>query len=455
MAQLEASRFEMAELRSPFTDPLYYAGAGSELDVSAYLKRDYAPLASRLASLTRHLDGYAGYLETARDNLQSSLARPNLEVAIEAVAGQAAFLDGEVRAIAAEDSSIGPHIDNAVSEVRGFGSFLRSHSAEAHDLDSLGAERFERILNLREMVELDVPTIQRLIEQDVVRNAAKAAALAERIAPGAGVTGAVRLLESDHPSSQTILSDVGGMLESIRDFVLEREICSIPSETRCLVRATPAYASYITAALDSAGPLESKARESYYYVTVPTSEWGVSRSEEWLRHLNYAVLLNTSIHEAYPGHYVQALHERAASSLSRRVFWVQGTGEGYAHYCEQMMVEASFSPDSQLALAQVMDALLRDCRALVALGLHCQGMTMEQAVDVFMQVGFLSRLPATREAGRGAWDPLYLTYTLGKLLIYELRREQEQLAGFSLKKFHDAFLDCGNLPIPLIRELLG
>ena len=453
-AQLEASRFELVELRSAFNDPLYYAGAGSELDVSAYLKRDYAPLGDRLASLARHLQGYGGYLEAARDNLEPSLPRPNLDVAIEAVTGQAAFLDGEVRAMTANHGCMGKQLDAAVSLVRDFGSFLRARAAQAREHDALGAERFERILKLREMVELDVPALQRLIEADVARNTARAVELAEAIEPGRGVAAAVAQMENDHPTSDSILHDVAGMLEGIRDFVLEREICSIPSETRCVVKGTPAYASYITAALDSAGPLEIKARESYYYVTVPMAAWGPARTEEWLRHLNYPVLINTSIHEAYPGHYVQALHERAASSLTRRVFWVQGTGEGYAHYCEEMMIEAGFSAEPKLALAQVMDALLRDCRVLVAVGLHCGGMTMEEAVEVFMRVGSVSRLPATREASRGAWDPLYLTYTLGKLLIYELRREQERLPGYSLKKFHDAFLRCGNLPIPLIREQL-
>lgn len=452
---LLASRFELQEQGSAFKDPLYYAGAGSELDVSSYLKRAYAPIEDRLAGLVRHLQGYAGYLEAARDNLESSLPRPNLEVAIDAIAGQADFLDGEVRSIAGQHASIDATIDQAVSVVRQFGRFLKDRLPGAHDHDPLGAERFERLLKLREGTDLDVPALQQLIEADVARNSARAEELAREIAPGEEVAAAVAGLESDHPTRASILEDVTGMLEGIRDFVLERGICSIPSETRCSVKATPAYAAYITAALDSAGPLEATARESYYYVTVPPDSWGSLRTEEWLRHLNYSVLVNTSIHEAYPGHYVQALHERGASSLTRKVFWVQGTGEGYAHYCEQMMIETGFSSDPRLGLAQVMDALLRDCRALVALGLHCRGMTMAEAVEVFMRVGYLSELPATREANRGAWDPLYLTYTLGKLLIYELRREHEARDGFSLKKFHDAFLGCGNLPIPLIREQLG
>lgn len=455
LAHLQASRFALADQRTPFTEPLYYAGDGSELDLSPYLKREYAPLDQRLASLRQHLDGYAGYLEAARDNLEVSLPRPNLEIAIEAGVGQAEYLEGEVRAAARHDPATLGRIESAIGQVRGFVQFLESRRATAHALDPLGADRFRRILALREMIELDLPVLERMIRDDVARNTERAEELAREIAPGQGISGALAGLEQHHPTAASIVSDVSGMLESIRSFVLERGLLSIPSEVRCIVKPTPSYASYISAALDSAGPLESTARESYYYVTVPTPAWGAAKSEEWLRYLNYAVLTNISIHEAYPGHYVQALHERNASSLTRRLFWVQSTGEGYAHYCEQLMVEAGFSTDPRFELVQKMDALLRDCRALVALGLHCQQMPMREAVEVFMRVGFQSELPATREATRGAWDPLYLTYTLGKLLIYELRREHERRPGYSLRSFHDAFLDCGNLPIPLIRELLG
>jgi hypothetical protein len=257
-----------------------------------------------------------------------------------------------------------------------------------------------------------------------------------------------------HPTVTTLIAETAAMLEGIRAFIIERNVLSIPSEVRCTVAPTPSFMSWASAALDSAGALETKATESYYYVTVPTPEWGADKTEEWLRYLNYAVLENVSIHEAYPGHYVQSLHERTAASLTRRLFWVQSTGEGWAHYCEQMMLEQGYKDDPRLELAQLMDALLRDCRFLVAIGLHCRGMTMADAVRTFMEKGFQSELPAQREATRGAFDPLYLNYTLGKLLIYELRREAEQQPGFSLKSFHDRFLQCGNLPIPLIAELV-
>ncbi|HEV3097939.1 MAG TPA: DUF885 domain-containing protein [Candidatus Dormibacteraeota bacterium] len=457
LAQLRATRFELTELQTPFREPMFYAGYGTELDVSAYLKREYAPLPERLAAMRRQLAGYHGYLETARANLEPALPRPNLEIAIEAVNGQVEYLEGEVRQAAAGDAATVQAIDRAATETRAFVDFLKGRQAQAHDDFALGEQRFLRLLTMRELVELDVNALERMVRADIERNRAAAMESAEQLAPGLGISEALHRVQERHPSAASIVDDVAGMLEGLRRFILERDLVAIPSEVRCQVRPTPSYFAYITAALDPAGPLETVATESYYYVTLPRPDWGATKTEEWLRALNYAVLENTSVHEAYPGHYLQSLHERRISSLTRKLFWSYANVEGFAHYCELMMVEAGYSTDPGVRLAQALDALLRDARSLVALGLHTRSMPMADAIETFRSVAFLSELPATREAMRGAWDPLYLNYTLGKLLIMDLRRElQQKRAGeFSLRRFHDAFLGCGYLPIPLIRELLS
>ena len=457
LAQLQGARFELTELQTPFREPMFYAGWGGGLDVSAYLKREYAPLPARLAAMRRHLAGYPAYLEAARDNLEPSLPRPNLEIAVEAVAGQVEYLEGEVRQAAVDDAETVRAVDRAAAETRAFVDFLKGRQAEAHDDFALGEQRFLRLLGIRELIDLDVPALERMVRADIERNHAAAMESTERLAPGRGVSEALQRIQDHHPTSASIIDDVTAILEGLRGFVLEKDLVAVPSEVRCKVRPTPSYASYITAALDPIGPLETVASESYYYVTVPGPDWGEAKSEEWLRHLNYAVLENTSVHEAYPGHYLQSLHERRGHSLTRRLFWSYANVEGYAHYCEAMMLEAGYSTDPGVRLAQALDALLRDARFLVALGLHTQAMPMGEAIQTFRSVAFISELPATREAMRGAWDPLYLNYTLGKLLIIELRRdlERRQAGAFSLRRFHDAFLGCGYLQIPLIRELLS
>jgi len=453
MAQLRAQRFELADLKEPFQNPLFYAGWGTELDISSYVKRAYAPLRQRLAALRRHLEGYPGVFEAARSNLEPSLARPHLEIAIEAVEGFRDYLARDVTAMAHDDPQTLAAIDQAIPQLNAFAAFLRERLLAAHDAYALGEGRFLSYLRTRDLVTLDLATLEAMAKEDLDRNTARAREVAGRIASD-GIPEALNTLQLRHPTVETLIPETAAMLEGIRAFIVDRALLTIPSEVRCTVAPTPSFMAWASAALDSAGPLETVATESYYYVTVPTLEWGPAKTEEWLRYLNYAMLENASIHEAYPGHYVQSLHERSASSLTRRLFGVQSTGEGWAHYCEQMMLEAGYKDDPGLELAQLMDALLRDCRFLVAIGLHCRGMRMEEAVHTFMEKGFQSALPAQREATRGAFDPLYLNYTLGKLLIYEVRRNAEAKPGYSLKSFHDRFLDCGNLPIPLIAELV-
>lgn len=453
LAQLRAQRFELADLREPFQNPLFYAGWATELDISPYVKRAYAPLRERLAALRRHLERYSGVFEAARSNLESSLPRPNLEVAIEATEGFQEYLASEVTALARDDAQTIAAVDQAIPQLASFAAFLRARLPQAHDDYALGEARFASYLRSRDMVSLDVSTLEAMAREDLERNTARAREVAARIASD-GIPRALEAIQLQHPTVESLIPETAALLEGIRTFIVDRDLMTIPSEVRCTVAPTPSFMSWASAALDSAGALETVATESYYYVTVPTPNWGPAKTEEWLRYLNYAALENVSIHEAYPGHYVQFLHERTASSLTRRLFWVQSTGEGWAHYCEQMMLEAGYKDDPRLELAQLMDALLRDCRFLVAIGLHCRGMTMEDAVQIFIEKAFQSELPARREATRGAFDPLYLNYTLGKLMIYEVRKKAERQAGFSLKSFHDRFLDCGNLPIPLIAELV-
>lgn len=455
LTQLRASLFELDVLKTPTVDPLYYSGGASQLDVSAYIKRSYAPPPERLAALRRHLSQLPGFLEAARSNLTGPLPRPHLEVAHQAATGHVDYLHTEVSRAAMNDPATLAAVSAAADEVDRFAGWLRRCLEQAHDDYALGTDRFRAYLKTRELVDRDLAGLERMATEDLARNTARCHEVAAMIVPSGDIREALADIESRHPTVSSIIDDVSGTLEGIRTFLIEHDLVSFPSEIRCLVRPTPSYYSYISAALDAAGALETVAAESYYYVTVPDADWTPARTDEWLRYLNHAVLGNISIHEAYPGHYLQALHERQASSLTRRVLWVQSTGEGWAHYVEEMMVEQRFSPDPRHELAQLMDALLRDCRFLVSLDLHCHGRPMPEAIRLFMDRAFLSELPATREAMRGAWDPLYLNYTLGKLLILELRRARQSRPGFKLRGFHDAFLACGNLPIPLIAELIG
>jgi len=191
-------------------------------------------------------------------------------------------------------------------------------------------------------------------------------------------------------------------------------------------------------------------------VTPVEPSWPPEKQEEWLRHLNYTSLRNISVHECYPGHYVHFLHRKNVASPVLRSYHSYAFTEGWAHYCEEMMVEQGFG-DARLRLVQLQDALLRNCRYISSIKMHTAGWSWEDATRYFMENAFLDRLPAEREAKRGTWDPGYLNYTLGKLMIKKLRADWlDGHPGGSLQEFHDVLLSLGAPPLGLAREhLLG
>ena len=249
------------------------------------------------------------------------------------------------------------------------------------------------------------------------------------------------------------------MLEDIRQALLDLDLITIPSEDRCQVVETPAYMRYAFAAMDSAGALETRATESFYYVTPVEPDWTAQQQEEWLSNFNYDTLRMVSVHEVYPGHFVHFLHNRYGRSLPlvNRVATSYAFTEGWAHYTEQMMVESEYGAGQHaLHLTQLLEALVRNCRFLCSIWMHTQGMSVDDATRFFMDKAYMGELPARREAMRGTFDPGYLSYTLGKLMILKLREDfqREQGSAFTLKGFHDRLLSYGAPPVSLLRQVM-
>jgi uncharacterized protein (DUF885 family) len=281
-----------------------------------------------------------------------------------------------------------------------------------------------------------------------------------------------REMQADHPSAANLIPDTRKNLEAIRKFLVERRILSIPSEVRPRVEETlPPFRASSFASMDTPGPFEKKATEAYYYVTPVEPDWPAQQAEEWLTAFNYYALDVTSIHEAYPGHYLQFLTLNASPlSTAEKIIGSYPFIEGWAHYTEQMMLDegygaprkgekSSSSQDVRAAkyrLEQSDEALLRLCRLCCSIKLHCQGMTVEEATRFFMDNCYYEQKPANSEAKRGTYDPGYLYYTLGKLMILKLRDDWQAQEGarFSLQRFHDEFLRHGAPPIPLLRQIM-
>jgi uncharacterized protein (DUF885 family) len=268
-------------------------------------------------------------------------------------------------------------------------------------------------------------------------------------------------MQQDHPTPDKIITETKERLANQQRFLIEKGLLTLPSKDLPEVKETPPFMRATTlASMDVAGPFET-TRAAYYYVTLPESNWRPEQTEDFMRGAYNRPLIDVvNIHEAFPGHYVQ---DMCLSRLSKvkKAFGVSSAAEGWAHYSEQMMLDENYGGGNpRLRLAQLQDALLRAARFVVAIRMHTQGMTVEQAVEFFHHDGFQTHQVAEIEARRGTQDPMYLVYTYGKLEILKLRKELQARAqaqggsSFSLRRFHDELLSYGEAPLKLVRQAL-
>ena len=456
---LQREHFALTELRTLENNPMRQVGY---LDVSGYLNRDYAPLAERLESATRVLRQAPDFLDGLRSGLADGIGRPVLDMSIEAYAGMAKFYREDL--VGAVGDAVPPASFHAAREAAAaalddFVEDLKERSRHAPSDFAIGPGLYAKMLEVGEGLSTPVAELETLGLADLNRNLEQIAEVAASITPGRAVKDIVEDISRRHPSADELIPETRDMLEEIRQALLDLDLISIPSEDRCEVVETPSYMRYAFAAMDSAGALETRANESFYYVTPVDPEWTARQQEEWLSNFNYDTLRVVSVHEVYPGHFVHHLHNRYGRPLPlvNRVATSYAFTEGWAHYTEQMMMEGDYAANSpNLRLTQLLEALVRDCRFLCSIWMHTQGMAVEDATQFFMDHAYMGELPARREALRGTFDPGYLNYTLGKLMILKLRSDyrREKGSAYSLKGFHDQLLSYGAPALPLLRQAM-
>ena len=435
------------------------------LNVGGYLLRDYAPLADRLRSATQVMQRVPAFLDTLTAALGDAIGRPVLQMSIEAYSGMARFYRRDLAQAVAEsgDGTDPPEfndaLESAASALDRFVGELESRLSWATPEFAIGSKLYSAMLETGEGLDVPLAQVEALGQADLERNLEQLAQVAESISPGRGVAEVVAQVSGSHPSAEELLPETRDMLEDIRQALLDLDLITIPSEDRCQVVETPAYMRYAFAAMDSAGALETRATESFYYVTPVEPDWTAQQQEEWLSNFNYDTLRMVSVHEVYPGHFVHFLHNRYGRSLPlvNRVATSYAFTEGWAHYTEQMMVESEYGAGQPaLHLTQLLEALVRNCRFLCSIWMHTQGMSVDDATRFFMDKAYMGELPARREAMRGTFDPGYLSYTLGKLMILKLREDfqRQQGSAFTLKEFHDRLLSYGAPPVSLLRQVM-
>jgi len=454
-------------------DPMVYARAA---DVNIYIKRNFAPLDDRVHSITLIELQVPNILTAARTNLDSVLPRPYVELAIQVAKGSADFLRRNlVEAVAdVKDERIRTEFleanRKAAAALTDYAAWLERNKLPKATADfAIGEEKFTRMLKETELVDLPPEKVLEIGMEQLQKEQKAFAEAAKQIDPDKSPIEVFKQVQSEHPTPDSLLADINKDLESIRKFAVTRKLVTIPSEVRARVKETPQYRRATSfASMDTPGAFEKRATEAYYYVTPPEEEWPPQQKEEWLTAFNFYTADVVSIHEVYPGHYVQFLKLNASpASKVEKTFSSYAFVEGWAHYCEKMMLdegygtvakpsEADAKRAAKYRMAQADEALLRLCRLCVAIKMHTQKMSIEEATKFFQDNCYYEEKPARSEAMRGTFDPGYLNYTLGKLEILKLRDDYKAQEGdhFSAQKFHNELLNHGMPPIRLLRELM-
>ena len=474
-AGIRRELFGMQEMAAYSRNPMTYSGA---LDVSPYIKRDFAPLAERVRGIIAILNQAPNVIAAGRANLEDALPKTWVETAIEEGDGSADFLEKDLVDALKElkDPALRAQFNQAdkraAAEMRGFVKFLKEEKLpKATAPFALGAGNFAKMLREGELITQSPEEVLQIGLEELRREQALFAETAAKIDATRKPIEVFNQIQHDHPTAQGLIPDTRKDLDAIRQFVVDHHIVSIPSNVRPRVEETlPFERASSFASMDSPGPFETKATEAYYYVTPVETNWTEKEKEDWLCAFNYYTGDVVSIHEAYPGHYVQFLCMNASSATRlEKILGSYAYIEGWAHYSEQMMIDEGYGEaapargDQTVALkaakyrlAQLDEALLRVCRLCAAIKMHCQGMSVEDAAQFFQDNCYYGEKPARAEARRGTFDPGYANYTLGKLMILKLRKDYQaqEGAGYSLEKFHNEFLRHGTPPVPLLREVL-
>lgn len=451
--------FELQARRAPWRNPMFYLG---DLNLTPYIARDYAPLTERAAGIIAVAEGSTKHLANAATNLEAELPKPWIETALLQVRGTIAFVKTDVPAAMAdlppaEAEALKTALETMAQALAGYEALLVERLEQATDEYALGPEMFVAMLRETQGIDVSLDRLSELGQADLDRNLAAMKAAAKSIAPKASVRATVLGVQSDKPAADRVLATATEQSAAMREFLIAKKLISIPSEDVAVLRESPPFMRWNAAFLDPAGALATGTQPSFYYISPPDPSWPKEQQRAYIP--GETDLLFITIHEVWPGHFLHGLHQKAQPSAVLKTYWNYAMGEGWAHYTEEMMWDAGVSDDERVHVGQLQNALLRNVRYMSAIGLHTGGMTQEQSLAMFRDHAFQDEANARQQAVRGTFDPMYLAYTLGKLIIFKLRDDMKakveaEGGTFSLAAFHDELLSYGAAPLPVIREAM-
>ncbi len=460
---LQSRMFELEVVRTWERNPQHYADLiASSLAGQALFT--HAPASERARRVLSKLRQTPRLIQAARDNIKDP---PGIfvKVGIETMKGALSFIDQELpRAFADVDDLhlLGDLADAQTEASHVVGAYIQYLETElapkARASFRLGRDKFEQKLRLEEGISMPIEKLLDIAERELRTTHEAFRSLAGRM-NGSDPLEAWARKKADHPGPGELAQVGRGQLEELATFLRRQALITLPEGESITVAPTPEFYRWSFASMWTPGPFESKPSRAYYYLTDIDPSWPPERQEEHLRDYNIPTLWSISIHEVYPGHFLHYQHLRKVESKTRKsiLFAPASFVEGWAHYCEQMMIEAGFGrQDYGIQLGQLAESLIRLARFIVCIRLHTEDMSVEQGVRFFREEAFMEEGSARREAERGTFDPTYLVYSVGKLMLLKLRQDckQQQGKSFSLRTFHDTLLGQGTAPFWLHRRLM-
>lgn len=454
VSRIDNDLFALREARQPFTNPAWYFDTG--LDPSTYVTTPYAPADQRARAFIAYAKQVPTALDQIKANLQLPLPRTFVDYSVASFGGFVDFYRNDVPQAFAEvpdelKKELTAAIEPAAVAMQDMAKWMESQRATANDNYALGAERFSAMLRMTENVDVPLEKIEAIGRADLERNLSALNEACKAFAPGAKIEECVARVNADKPEGGAVVG-ARAQLETLKKYILDHDIVSIPGSEEAKVEEAPAYRRQNFAYINIPGPFE-KELPSVYYIAPPDPKWSKAEQNDYVP--GKADLLFTSVHEVWPGHFLQFLHSNRSPWRFGQLFVGYAFAEGWAHYGEELMIEHGIAANEpELHIGQLLNALLRNVRYMCAIGLHTQGMTVAQCEQMFKEKAFQDAGNARQQAARGTYDPGYLNYTLGKLMIRKLRDDWSGSRGGreAWKLFNDDFLSYGGPPIPLVRS---
>jgi uncharacterized protein (DUF885 family) len=461
LAIADADLFWLRKAEAPFKNPAWYLGA---LDPDVYLSREYAPIERRMRAYIAYARSIPVALTQIRANVRTPMARTLVERAVSGFGGYVDFYRTDVprvfagvkdEALQGEFATANEAAAAAMADITSYFESLRPTATEDF---ALGADLFSAMLRDTERVTVPLDALEAAGRADLERNKQALTEACQQFLPRGTMRACIDKMEAHKPAGSAV-EQARSELDELRAFVQEKGLVTIPSQQQARVAEAPPYNRANFAYINVPGPFDA-GMASTYFVAPPDAKWSPAERAAYVT--GVARLRFTTIHEVWPGHYLQFLVTNRRRSIGG-IFVGYAYAEGWAHYAEEMMWEAGFGAgDPEQHIGQLIQALTRDARFLSAIGLHARGMTVAQSEQLFRDEAFVDPGTARQQAARGTYDPAYLNYTLGKLMIRKLRadwmakhgKSEPPTAATDWREFHDAFLSHGGPPVPIVRKAM-